>query len=70
MQRRKAMMTTEFTTLINTFVFLCALSGLTSFSGGDLPSYAALCRSRSMSRDGKIALLAETSSHHPLEGTS
>jgi hypothetical protein len=33
----------------------------TSFSGGDLPSYAALCRSLPMSRHGKIALLIETS---------
>jgi len=60
----------SYRTSTNIFVFLRALCGLTSFSGGDLPSYAALCRSRSMSRHGKIALLVETSSHHPLEGAS
>jgi hypothetical protein len=55
--------------LTNTFVFLRAVCGLTSFSGGDLPSYAALCRSRSMSRHGKIALLVETNSHQPIGGS-
>jgi hypothetical protein len=29
------------------------------FSGGGLPSYAALCRSRSITRHGKIASLFE-----------
>jgi hypothetical protein len=33
-----------------------------------LPSYAALCRSRSKNSRGKIALLIETSGYYPMEG--
>jgi len=32
------------------------------FSGGDLPSYAALCRSRNIKRHGNIASWLETKS--------
>jgi hypothetical protein len=37
------------------------------FSGGGLPSYAALCRSRQINRRGKIASLFETNSYYPTE---
>jgi hypothetical protein len=37
-------------------------------SGGDLPSYAALCRSHPINRHGKIALLIESSGYYPNGG--
>jgi hypothetical protein len=40
------------------------------FSGGGLPSYAALCRSRSKNSRGKIALFVETTHCEPFGGST